>query len=305
MEPLTVPAILASLRSLDEYKDLSDYYIKKKIKEKLNVKTVNKPELLRELDSHFNKSIFNKIPKDVVPQIINDMPVTKARSISKHFLQHNQQRFEDATKQTIYNYIINYFTENMFNNADITVDITTYEDFKTDQYNTVLLLTNNDITFINYIIKKIKNKELYNMDKEDMTPYLVEGIMFINGKLTTRNGDINLKFNKKLPKFTKPKLSTTKLMIANFIEHTFDDYDYDRFQNYNEEETPFKSLKHFIQYQYYMVSQLSITDVDFLLQCRHKILQSKLLQTDNSVIIDWTTSGFIIIDGKIVLFHER
>jgi len=68
---LTLPVILNTLRQTNDYKNLNDYYIKKKIGEKVGVKNANKQDLLNELNRIQSTSQLEPIlPIDVYNHIL-------------------------------------------------------------------------------------------------------------------------------------------------------------------------------------------------------------------------------------------
>lgn len=74
----TIPDILEKLRKTSEYSNQSDYYIKKNIGIKYNLKSVKKVDLIKELES-LNKAI--DLPNDILYQILLNADVTTIKSL--------------------------------------------------------------------------------------------------------------------------------------------------------------------------------------------------------------------------------
>ncbi|HSW76991.1 MAG TPA: hypothetical protein VLG50_08085 [Candidatus Saccharimonadales bacterium] len=97
----TIPIILEQLRYTQEYKNLSDYYIKNDIKLKYNLKTVKKVDLILALkDTKDAKSTTEQvnIPEEIVGEIASYLPITKSRAINKQYLKSYQQQWENLKK---------------------------------------------------------------------------------------------------------------------------------------------------------------------------------------------------------------
>ena len=251
---------------------------------------------------------YKDIPEDVRPQLFSYLPVQHARSINKKTMTLSNTQFEDHIRNVIYKFIIKNFTAYMYNESDgITDFFQDYDTFKSAQLSMIQKLTYHDIQFLNTLMNKIIKNQVCNMDKEGMEAVLVVGFIFVDGKLMTINRNQNIEeLTLDIPK-TKSNLkpNSRSYVINNFIADHFDLGDYIRFDTYNEEEHPFTSYKNFLVYQQRVVHTLTADDFQFLLLIIGKIKSKMLVQSSYDIFIDWATSGFIFLNGKLVLFHER
>ena len=86
----------------------------------------------------------------------------------------------------------------------------------------------------------------------------------------------------------------------------FDDIDYERFEDYNDNTMPFKSLDELMKYEQQQVALLTEDDEWFLFQCIDKINKQQLLlgsATDH--IIGFSADGFMFLYDRLVIFNER
>src|SRR4029079_8151765 len=70
----TVSEIIDRLKNYPQYKNLSNYYIKKDIKIKYNLKVVKKENLLIELEN-LSSSKFTQLPKELILEIMINLDI--------------------------------------------------------------------------------------------------------------------------------------------------------------------------------------------------------------------------------------
>lgn len=295
----------AELLSLPRIVSVKKTKSPKTAQKQLSLRTSAKTET-QDIPQNIPQNIPQYIPQEIISHIASYTDVPTARlAFNKQIYSANQQRYDQEIRDRIYQFIVRHYTPEMYQEHDMR-PFDSYEDFLSVESQHTQALTVPDIHYINQLIKKIKQGDVLNMDKEGMRPCFVFGILFYKNKLITINGDNYIEDEDIV--LSKPIKSADHhgLMVNSlyhFINDHFDDYDYDRFVDYNEQ--PYKSRRELMLYQRRQLDSLPYDDLRFLQETMNRIKTKKLLQTSSSIFLEWKTSGFLFLNDKLVLFHER
>ena len=294
--------LIKTLQSYPLYASMNDYYIRKEVGKKYNIRRARNSELKTEIVSLSQSNAYMpELPMDVIPLIAQHLPVTKSRALNKAFLKLN------PIGKLIYQFIVNHFTQDDFDgNDDIDDHFDDYQQFEAYQQQRIALLSDNDIKFLFYCINKMKHDQLMSMDKQGMEPIIVKSLFFTNDDIMFLN-DYDHVYSKTITKSKKKvTLTKTQQFIYTYIKKRFDDIDYERFEDYNDNTMPFKSLDELMKYEQQQVALLTEDDEWFLFQCIDKINKQQLLlgsATDH--IIGFSADGFMFLYDRLVIFNER
>jgi len=179
---MTGKELLQELKTYNQYKNQTDYYIKKYIG---GGKLASVDQLKQELTKLSTiklvkqklpkKVITNdmpELPKDVLPFMTSQVPIKEKRLINKEYYKETQKEFEDKNKDDILNFILyNHSNEEYWNDMNNKFyDLKSFnnrEEFISYQEERVNQLTFDDVVFYKRLMKMMKHKQFIYVDEEN------------------------------------------------------------------------------------------------------------------------------------------
>lgn len=257
------------------------------------------------------KSVKNEFPvqlNDVLPNIIGNMNINAVRSLNKNF---NAQY---PVKRLVYDYIVSTFNHVHFGEEDdddenVSDYFSNLEEFKIYEQQQIDALDDKMIDYLFYLMYLMKNKAVYTMDKEGSSPYLCNGFFLYKSKLLLMFGD-ELLLNNHSKGLFKPETknaSKEKVIIYDFINKHFDDYDYQRMVGYYFEDNHLKTptLKQMMIEQKKTLTKSDDDMIDFLMYTINLINKHKMVNHMEAVFNGFDITGFLFMNETIVFFNER
>lgn len=168
------------------------------------------------------------------------------------------------------------------------------------------------LAFAEYIVAYIENNLLQGMDKEGMTPYVIDGFYYLDGKVfliiaeqpaepePTTYADL-------LP---TPIVDVYRNDIYNFIQRHFNADDFERMEMYDYGDNPAFEQRNpdygtFLDNQWQTVVNLDFSAFVFA-QYMKSYIEHRLIEIRHrSSMVSFPASGFYYFDGQMVVFHER
>jgi hypothetical protein len=144
-------------------------------------KSVNQPDkrLINKYNLRENAEMepVETLPKELVDEILYNTNVPVKRLINKQYKNEVEPMFRKVILNKIYKIVKNnVYNANEYNDTDMTED-----EFRADQIEQIENLTDDQIEFINMLIKNKKN--LIFMDEEYSTEYLLDDFFLDDGKI--------------------------------------------------------------------------------------------------------------------------
>ena len=230
---------------------------------------------------------------DVLPYIIQHLPFTTQREINK--------KYNIPLKTILYRFIIDRIDYNIgrgiFNYVKY---FDTTEALESYQLEIINELDNEVLRFYCFLMYLINIDAIEMMDKHYMTPFKLDYFFFCNNKLvlhtnykkaegkisTIKNGDI-----------------TTHIHLRCFIKYNFNQYDLDRMCGYYKQKNlRAPSYETVINYQRTKLQNASNNMIQFLTNLQALIQGGSI---DLLYSVTFKASGFMFLDGKLVIFCER
>jgi hypothetical protein len=279
---------------------------------KSHIKNISKKSIITSNISN----ISNEFPlelTDIVPNIVNYLDMTTIRSLNKKYhMEHSLQNiiYNFIIKNTNYDNLTKDVDEDDEDDEDISNYFSTEEEFKMYQKEKIDILDEQMLQYLAYLIYLIINNTVYTMDKESSTPYQCNSfVLYKNQLLLIHNDNMMLEKNNST-KIFKPENKNTsndKVIIYDFIQKNFDDYDYERMVNYYFEDNDIKepSYKKLMNYQKILLTKSDNDMINFLLESIRLIEKEQMCNNHTAILDGFKISGFIFIEDTVTFFNER
>lgn len=142
-----------------------------------NKRLINKQHL------YYPEYSVPELPKELIDEITKDVNLPIKRLINKQYNKEKKLEFNNIILQKIYNIAVK--------NADFSYsDYGNYyneEEFKEYQWDQISKLTEEDILFLNMLMKNIKKKNLNFTDDEYSHMSTIRGFFFDEGEIVFKN----------------------------------------------------------------------------------------------------------------------